>query len=201
MLPRLLTARAAKALAVLLLLSCCVGAYISAGACAALFRGEVAVNLTASGAAMLLNGSPQEGGWLSLPEQIYLDAPDGIPAAVRAGVVTMGLLRFLPVLAVLALSALTLVNILRSRLFCGANVRLLFSAGIMLLAALAVPPVNAFAIPALVNASLPKEVLFVGVDVSRGPHIWQGALYLLGTCALQTGVHKAADEQAAPQCL
>lgn len=64
MLPRLLTARAAKALAVLLLLSCCVGAYISAGACAALFRGEVAVNLTASGAAMLLNGSPQEGGWL-----------------------------------------------------------------------------------------------------------------------------------------
>ncbi len=202
MLSRLLTARAAKALAVLLLLSCCVGAYISAGACAALFRGEVAVNLTASGAAMLLNGSPQEGGWLSLPEQIYLDAPDGIPAAVRAGVVTMGLLRFLPVLAVLALSALTLVNILRSRLFCGANVRLLFSAGIiMLLAALAVPPVNAFAIPALVNASLPKEVLFVGVDVSRGPHIWQGALYLLGACALQTGMHKAADEQAAPQCL
>lgn len=80
MLSRLLTARAAKALAVLLLLSCCVGAYLSAGACAALFRGEVAVNLTGSGAEALLNGSPQEGGWISLPEQIYLDAPDGIPA-------------------------------------------------------------------------------------------------------------------------
>ena len=66
---------------------------------------------------------------------------------------------------------------------------------------MAVPPVNAFAIPSLVNASLSKEVLFVGVDVSRGPHIWQGAFYLLGACALQMGMHKAADEQTAPQCL
>lgn len=186
------TARTAKILAILLLICCLAGAYRLLTHTGMLFAGRVLVE-RAGADPILLNGEPLGDGWLALPEQILLTAPEGVPQAARTGIACMGLLRFLPCLAALVLSALMLVNVLRGRLFGATNARLLRAAGITIAAAaILLPVLNGYAIPALIRAS--GIGMGVGVDHSRSPQLWQGFALLLAAHALRAGGEEAQQQ-------
>lgn len=186
------TARTAKILAILLLICCLAGAYRLLTHTGMLFAGRVLVE-RAGADPILLNGEPLGDGWLALPEQILLTAPEGVPQAARTGIACMGLLRFLPCLAALVLSALMLVNVLRGRLFGATNARLLRAAGITITAAaILLPVLNGYAIPALIRAS--GIGVGVGMDHSRSPQIWQGLALLLAAHALRAGGEEAQQQ-------
>lgn len=187
------TARTAKILAILLLICCLAGAYRLLTHTGMLFAGRVLVE-QAGADPILLNGEPLGDGWLALPEQILLTAPGDIPQAARTGIACMGLLRFLPCLAALVLSALMLVNVLRGRLFGATNARLLRAAGITVAAAaILLPVLNGYAIPALIRAASGIGV-GVGMDHSRSPQLWQGLALLLAAHALRAGGEEAQQQ-------
>ena len=187
---KLTAARTIKAISILLLLACLAGAYRILTHTGMLLSGQVSVE-RAGAEPILLNGKTQESGWLTLPEQIVLTAPEGIPQAVRTGVTCMGLLRFLPCLAALILCALMLINILRGQLFCKTNARLLCAAGAVITAtAILLPLLNGYAIPALIQAASGAGI-GVGLEFSRSPQLWQGLVLLLAAQVLHTGEQRA----------
>ncbi|MCI6966627.1 hypothetical protein MR810_05850 [bacterium] len=187
---KLITARAAKIIAALLLLACLAGACRLLMHTGLLLAGRISVE-RAGAEPILLSGKPQEGGWLTLPEQIVLNAPEGIPQAIRTGVTCMGLLRFLPCFAALILCALMLINILRGQLLCKTNARLLCAAGAVITAtAILLPLLNGYAIPALIQAASGAGI-GVGLDFSRSPQLWQGLVLLLAAQVLHTGEQRA----------
>lgn len=151
--------RAMGVIAILLLLCCLFGVYRLATSTGLLLAGQVAVE-RAGGEPILINGQQEGNRWLTLPEQIVLtDAPQQLPGAVRTGVTCMGLVRFLPCLAAVILCAILLVNVLRGRLFETTNARLLRAAGITVTAAaILVPLLNGYVIPALIRAASPPPM-------------------------------------------
>ena len=71
---KLITARAAKIIAALLLLACLAGACRLLMHTGLLLAGRISVE-RAGAEPILLSGEPQGDGWLVLPEQIVVDAP------------------------------------------------------------------------------------------------------------------------------
>lgn len=177
-------------IAILLLLCCLFGVYRLATSTGLLLAGQVAVE-RAGGEPILINGQQEGNRWLTLPEQIVLmDAPQELPGAVRTGVICMGLARFLPCLAAAILCGILLVRVLRGPLFEAANARLLRAAGIILAAAaLLLPLLNGYAIPALIQGASGIG-MGVGLSYAGSPQLWQGLALLLAACVLQQGQEK-----------
>ena len=184
------TARAVKVIAALLLLCCLFAAYRLVVSTGTLLAGRVAVE-RAGAEPIQINGQPLGDSWLTLPEQIVLmDAPQELPGAVRTGVICMGLARFLPCLAAAILCGILLVRVLRGPLFEAANARLLRAAGIILAAAaLLLPLLNGYAIPALIQGASGIG-MGVGLSYAGSPQLWQGLALLLAACVLQQGQEK-----------
>lgn len=177
-------------IAILLLLCCLFGVYRLATSTGMLLAGQVAVE-RAGGEPILINGQQEGERWLTLPEQIVLtDAPQQLPGAVRTGVTCMGLVRFLPCLAAVILCAILLVNVLRGHLFEATNARLLRAAGITVTAAaILIPILNGYAIPALIRAASGVG-MGIGLEYASAPQLWQGLALLLAAYVLQQGQEK-----------
>ncbi len=183
---KLITARAAKIIAALLLLACLAGACRLLMHTGLLLAGRISVE-RAGAEPILLSGEPQGDGWLVLPEQIVVDAPQGISQAARIGITCMGLFRTLPCLAALLLCICTLINSLKGRLFSPVNVRMLYAAGlVMIIASVLLPLLNGYAVPALIKAASGTG-MGVGLDYSRSPQLWQGLALLFTAYLLHAG--------------
>ena len=183
---KLITARAARIIAALLLLACLAGACRLLMHTGLLLAGRISVE-RAGAEPILLSGEPQGDGWLVLPEQIVVDAPQGISQAARIGITCMGLFRTLPCLAALLLCIFTLINSFKGRLFSPVNVRMLYAAGlVMIIASVLLPLLNGYAVPALIKAASGTG-MGVGLDYSRSPQLWQGLALLFTAYLLHAG--------------
>lgn len=173
--------------AVLTLIFCVLGIALQCSAIGYLFRGQVEITSLDSGTKQLLNGASMSGAaWITLPEALYLEASGGISGQTRAGVIAMGLNRYLPPLAAMVLIILVLYNIVRNRVFTGRNVRFLKIAGFLCVGAgILTPLINARLIPALVKATS-DNVLSVGLNVVPGiQQIFTGITLLLAAYLFQ----------------
>lgn len=184
-------------MAALLLLACAVGAYFLLQSCVWLFRGDVAVKLTTGGTA-LLNGKAESSAYLALQDDIFLP-PQALSGAmgpaVRIGVCSLGLTRFVPMLICLALLCVFFANLLRGKPFLKQNIPLLIITGLVLtFAAILAPVCNAYIIPFFVNLAAPGA-LSTGVNLLAGPKLWWGVAVLL----LAYFVNKAAQAEANAQ--
>ncbi|MEL7609744.1 MAG: hypothetical protein AAGU74_09590 [Bacillota bacterium] len=195
---KILTKPTAKVIILILMILCCLAALSIIQVCVLLFNGDVEINLmtdqTPSPSKVFLKGGELAGGWLTLPEEIYLTAPDNMIAdASRVGVYLIGMVRLVPTLVCLIVLCAALFNIFREKLFCMQNITLLFVAGsILLLTSILAPIINRYIIPPVVS-SLSANTLATGVNMKSAPHLWWGIALVLMAYVLKQGLVQNDD--------
>ncbi len=177
---KFLTHCVARIISFILLIVCAYMVFWEGTICIGILNGEVEMRFENGERGFLCGEKP--AAWVALPETVYLDGE--VDGAVYAGVCAMGLDRQLPFIAVYAMLCVLLFNGVRGRLISKQNETLLMICGVVtVLAAVLIPLINYYAIPAMLA---PRRV-DVSLDISKGPHVWQGLALVLAADVIKQG--------------